>query len=130
MDLDLGQVRAFVAVAGHLHFGRAAEELSISQQAVSKRVARLEAALGVPLLTRGNVEPTDAGRRFLEPARELLRSADAAVGAVHAVGRPLRIDLWGHLYGPARTVAPVIGARPGKSGRSPSSTRSRSTPGR
>ncbi|WP_141576864.1 LysR family transcriptional regulator [Actinomadura sp. WMMA1423] len=108
MELDLGQVRAFVAVAGHLHFGRAAEELSISQQAVSKRVARLEAALGVPLFTRGSVELTEAGRRFLDPAREALRAAEAAVGAVHAAGRPLRIDLWGHLYGPARTVAPVI----------------------
>lgn len=112
MDLDLGQVRAFVAVADHLHFGRAAEELSISQQAVSKRVARLEAALGVALLTRGNVEPTEAGRRFLEPAREALRAAEAAAGAVHAAGRPLRIDVWGHLYGPSRTVAPVIDARP------------------
>ncbi|MEU8120327.1 LysR family transcriptional regulator [Spirillospora sp. NPDC049024] len=112
MDLDLGQVRAFVAVAGHLHFGRAAEELSISQQAVSKRVARLEAALGVALFTRGSVELTGAGRRFLEPAREALRAAEAAVGAVHAAGRPLRLDVWGHLYGPARTVAPVIEERP------------------
>ncbi|TDD79105.1 LysR family transcriptional regulator [Actinomadura darangshiensis] len=115
MDLDLGQVRAFVTVAGHLHFGRAAEELSISQQAVSKRVARLESALGVLLFTRGNVELTEAGRRFLEPAREALRAAEAAAGAVHAAGRPLRIDVWGHLYGPARTVAPVIDELPGLS---------------
>lgn len=112
MDLDLGQVRAFLAVAGHRHFGRAAEELSISQQAVSKRVARLEATLGVLLFTRGTVELTEAGRRFLEPAGEALRAAEAAVGAVHASARPLRLDLWGHLYGPARTVAPVIDERP------------------
>ena len=112
MELDLGQVRAFVAVADHLHFGRAAGELAISQQAVSKRLARLEAALGAALLTRGNVELTEAGRRFLEPAREALRTAEAAVAAVHAAARPLRLDVWGHLYGPARTVGPVIDERP------------------
>ena len=67
MDLDLARVQAFVAVVDEAHFGRAAEALSISQQAVSKRVARLEAELGVRLLTRGanGVTLTAAGRRFL-----------------------------------------------------------------
>ena len=52
MDLDLARVRAFVAVADEGHFGRAAAALSVSQQGLSKRVARLEAELGVRLLTR------------------------------------------------------------------------------
>ncbi|MFB4307493.1 LysR family transcriptional regulator [Actinomadura sp. GTD37] len=112
MDLDLGQVRAFLGVADHLHFGRAAEDLAISQQAVSKRVAALERSLGVALFARGGVRLTEAGRRFREPAREALRAADAALGAVHAGAGPLRLDVWGHLYGPARTVGPVIGERP------------------
>lgn len=70
MDLDLARVQAFVAVVDEAHFGRAAEALSISQQAVSKRVARLEAELGVRLLTRGanGVTLTAAGRRFLAGA--------------------------------------------------------------
>lgn len=113
MDLDLGQVRAFVGVADHLHFGRAAEDLEISQQAVSKRIAALERSLGAALFTRGTVRLTEAGRRFLEPAREALRAADAARDAVHAGARPLRLDVWGHLYGPARTVGPVVDERPG-----------------
>ncbi|WP_204046821.1 helix-turn-helix domain-containing protein [Microbispora siamensis] len=45
MDLDLVLVRAFAETAERLHFGRAAEHLGISQQALSKRVARLETLL-------------------------------------------------------------------------------------
>ena len=52
VDLDLARVRAFVAVADEGHFGRAAAALSISQQALSKRIAALEAELGTRLLNR------------------------------------------------------------------------------
>jgi DNA-binding transcriptional LysR family regulator len=110
MDLDLAQVRAFVAAAERLHFGQAAEQLAVSQQALSKRVARLEAELGVQLFSRGGhaVELTEAGRRFLEPARQTLAHGDRAVAAARHVDRPLRIDFWGHLFAPMRTLAPVI----------------------
>jgi DNA-binding transcriptional LysR family regulator len=53
MELDLAQVRAFVEVAEQLHFGRAATRLFLTQQALSKRIQRLERALGQPLLVRG-----------------------------------------------------------------------------
>ncbi|MGW3349246.1 helix-turn-helix domain-containing protein [Nonomuraea rubra] len=46
VDLDLAQVRTFVQAAEELPLGRTAEELSISQQALSKRIPRLEFALG------------------------------------------------------------------------------------
>ena len=110
MDLDLAQVRAFVAAAERLHFGQAAEQLAVSQQALSKRVARLEVELGVQLFSRGGhaVELTEAGRRFLEPARQTLAHGDRAVAAARHVDRPLRIDFWGHLFAPMRTLAPVI----------------------
>ncbi|MFD0348644.1 LysR family transcriptional regulator [Kitasatospora aburaviensis] len=110
MDLDLAQVRAFTAAAEELHFGRAAARLAISQQALSKRVARLEAALGARLLDRDahGVGLTPAGRRFLEPARRLLVHGDRAVAAVACARRPLRIDVWGHLYAPMRTVARAV----------------------
>ncbi|MEV4016908.1 LysR family transcriptional regulator [Nonomuraea angiospora] len=109
MDLDLAQVRAFVLAAEELHFGHAAEELSISQQALSKRIARLESRLGLRLLDRGGqgVRLTEAGRRFLEPARQALAAADLAVATVLDAHRPLRIDVWGHLYAPMRTLAQV-----------------------
>ena len=110
MDLDLAQVRAFVAVAERLRFGQAAEQLAVSQQALSKRVARLEAELGVQLFSRGGhaVELTEAGRRFLDPARQTLAHGDRAVAAARHVDRPLRVDFWGHLFAPMRTLAPVI----------------------
>ncbi|MFD5556383.1 LysR family transcriptional regulator [Streptomyces sp. NPDC127068] len=111
MDLDVAQARAFVRTAEELHFGRAAGTLAISQQALSKRVARLESLLGTPLFHRdGNgVRLTEAGRRFLTPARQAVAAADTAVAAVLGPRRPLRVDVWGHLYAPMRTLARVAG---------------------
>ncbi|MFE9856535.1 LysR family transcriptional regulator [Streptomyces sp. NPDC005780] len=111
MDLDMAQVRAFVRTAEELHFGRAAGTLALSQQALSKRIARLESLLGTQLFRRGGngVRLTEAGRRFLPPARQAVAAADAAVAAVAGTNRPLRVDVWGHLYAPMRTLAQVAG---------------------
>ncbi|MEU1012496.1 LysR family transcriptional regulator [Streptomyces sp. NPDC005890] len=109
MDLDLAQVRAFVCAADELHFGRAAGTLALTQQALSKRIARLESLLGTALFHRGGtgVRLTEAGQRFLRPARQTLAAADAAVAAAVGTDRPLRVDVWGHLYAPMRTLAQV-----------------------
>ncbi|MFJ2056108.1 LysR family transcriptional regulator [Streptomyces sp. NPDC087908] len=111
MDLDVAQVRAFVRTAEELHFGRAAGTLAISQQALSKRIARLESLLGTTLLHRGGsgVRLTAAGQRFLPPARQVVAAADAAVAAVSGTEHPLRVDVWGHLYAPLRTLARIAG---------------------
>ncbi|WP_034591735.1 LysR family transcriptional regulator [Hamadaea tsunoensis] len=115
LALDLAQVAAFAVTARTLHFGQAAAELSISQQALSKRIARLEQLLGVPLLVRGHgaVELTEGGRLFLEPAQRVLAAGREAVAAVRGQDRPLRLDVWGHLYSPTRSVADVLAADPG-----------------
>lgn len=88
VDLDLVAVESFVAVTAHRHFGRAAAELGISVSAVTKRIQRLEADLGVPLIDRdsgGFLGLTPAGQRFIQVAPELLRAVrsarDAATGA-------------------------------------------------
>lgn len=111
-DLDLAQVRAFVTVAEQLHFRRAAEALSLTQQGLSKRVARLEEGLGVRLFDRdrGGVELTAAGARFLDPARAALAAGEAAAAAVREAARPLRLDVWGHLFEPLRTVREALAA--------------------
>lgn len=97
MELDLGAVRAFVAVAEDRYFGEAAIRLEVSQQAISKRIAKLEAELGVTLLsrTRGGAEPTEEGREFLNHARALIGLADQAVERLHGRRRPLRVDVLG-----------------------------------
>ena len=115
MDLDLTQVRAFVAAAEQLHFGRAAAQLFLTQQALSKRISRLERALGEQLFVRSarGVELSDAGRRFLPHARQLLAAADAAAFAAHPGSWPLRIDVWGQVQAPLRMVRRLLSTTPG-----------------
>jgi DNA-binding transcriptional LysR family regulator len=86
-------VRAFVTVAGCRRFGEAADELGISQQAVSKRIAKLEADLGAR--TAAGAEPTEDGAAFLLPAKALLTTADQALDALRARLRALRVDVVG-----------------------------------
>lgn len=103
MDLDVGQVRAFIAVVDHRHFGRAAASLHLTQQALSKRLARLEQAIG-PLVLReqGGIGLTERGGRFLPTARQLVELADRAVALARSgAPAPLRVDVWGHLQPPA-----------------------------
>jgi DNA-binding transcriptional LysR family regulator len=95
VELDLGAVRAFVTVADDLHFGAAADRLGLTQQAVSKRVAKLEKGLGATLLDRardGTVLTKD-GATFLPHARALVTLADQAKAAVRT--GPLRVDVLG-----------------------------------
>lgn len=76
----LDQVRCFVAVAEHLHFGLAAESLSMTQPPLSRQVQKLEKSVGVALVQRDNrsVALTTAGRQFLKEARKLLALAHRA----------------------------------------------------
>ena len=95
MDLDTALLRAFVVTAAENHFGRAAGRLFITQQALSKRIARLEEILGARLLERTNrrVELTAAGQRFLRPAQDAVEAVDAAAAAAGIGGGPVRVDV-------------------------------------
>jgi DNA-binding transcriptional LysR family regulator len=97
VELDLAAVRAFVVVVEEQQFGHAASVLGISQQAVSKRIAKLESQLGTELFDRGRggSVPTAAGTRLLPYARSLLAGSEAAVRAVREVVRPLRVAVLG-----------------------------------
>ena len=72
--MHFDQLRVFLSVARHLHFSRAAEELYISQPAVSASVAKLESHYGVRLFLRigRRVELTDAGRFLRQEGLRLL----------------------------------------------------------
>ncbi|MGI5377575.1 LysR family transcriptional regulator [Streptomyces sp. CA-251387] len=93
--MDLEAVHTFLAVADAGQFQKAAADLSITQQAVSKRIAALERDLGVRLFTRTprGAELTIDGRAFLPHAHELMRAAERAVASVRTGRRPLRVDV-------------------------------------
>jgi DNA-binding transcriptional LysR family regulator len=78
--MELTQLRYFEAVARHLHFTRAAEELHVAQPTVSQQLARLEAELGTALFHRmkRRVALTSAGEALLPRARQLLTELDEA----------------------------------------------------
>ncbi|MEW2433457.1 LysR family transcriptional regulator [Streptomyces caniferus] len=101
--MDTDAVRTFVTAADTERFQDAAAELSVTQQAVSKRIATLEKFLGVRLFTRTGrgAELTIDGQAFLPHARELLRAEERAVASVRPGRRALRVDVIGRRLGPA-----------------------------
>ncbi|NKJ49406.1 LysR family transcriptional regulator [Burkholderia sp. SG-MS1] len=76
--MELKLLRAFLTVAELRHFGRAADELCVSQPALSKQIVALESSLGARLFERGRhgAELTTFGAGFLADATALVRDAD------------------------------------------------------
>ena len=113
--MDLGAVRTFVAVADAGRFAEAADDLSITQQAVSKRVAALERELGVRLFTRTarGAQLTTDGQAFLPHARELVAAEQRAAASVRPGQRALRVDVVGRRLGPAAALRRFHRAQPG-----------------
>ncbi|MGO3124122.1 MAG: LysR family transcriptional regulator [Advenella sp.] len=93
MNFDLKDLRAFVAVAKLGSFGLAAEELHISQPALSRRIEKLETALGVRLLhrTTRKVVLTAVGREFFQKATDVLNSLEGSLLGIR--------DVAGHVSG-------------------------------
>lgn len=100
------------AIASHGSFSKAADALDLNRAAISKRIAQMEKALGVPVLTRTTrkVQLTLAGQalisRHLEAETLLNMAVDEARGTMLAMGGKVRItcansSLAVHLIGPA-----------------------------
>lgn len=85
--MDPHLLRTFTAVARLGSFSAAARELGYTQSAVSQHIAALEADLGVELLGRRPVAPTEAGTRLLDHAGPLLTRLAAARSDVSRVAR-------------------------------------------
>jgi LysR family nitrogen assimilation transcriptional regulator len=101
--IDLRQLRYFVSVVDMGSLSKATGALAITQPSLTQQIARMEYALGVPLLIRSaaGVRPTDAGSKLYHHARLVLRQmleletdvvseSSGAVGQV-AVGLPTSI---------------------------------------
>ena len=73
--MDIESLRTFLAVARTRHFGKAAEELCVTQSAVSARIRHLEQTLGVSLFTRqrNNIQLTPEGRQLLKHAETIVQ---------------------------------------------------------
>jgi len=110
--MDTRQLAAFIAVVERRSFSQAAEQLGVTQPAVSLQIRSLEKRLGRQLLDRSGrrVEPTEAGRRLYRSAQRLLaveeqllaELGDEAEGELHG-----RLEI-GASTGPGGTVLPVV----------------------
>ena len=105
--MNLQELKYFVAVADHRHFGRAAEACNVSQPTLSSQLRKLEAHLGVVLFERTNkrVALTPMGKRLLVHAREALRETELLESTAKAAGDPVAGPL---KLGIIPTVAPYL----------------------
>jgi DNA-binding transcriptional LysR family regulator len=110
--MDTRQLAAFCAVVERRSFSQAAEQLGVTQPAVSLQIRSLEKRLGVQLVDRSGrrVEPTEAGRRLYRSAQRLLAAEEQLLAEL---GDEVQGELAGRLEigastGPGGTVLPVV----------------------
>src|ERR1700733_10513799 len=111
MDMDLGDLNAFLAVARAQGFRDGARASGGSASGLSEAVRRLEAKLGVRLLhrTTRSVVPTEAGQRLLERLGPALNEVQAALDVVNSFrNRPAGTLLLNVPVSAARLVLPAI----------------------
>src|SRR3954471_20830258 len=114
MELDPRRLLTFQEVGRRRSFSRAAEELSLTQSAVSQQVAALERQLGLQLLHRGRggVRPTEAGEALLAHAQALADRLDLAAAQLAELAGAERARLRVGSYPSAlATVVPAGVAR-------------------
>lgn len=87
--MELRHLRYFVAVAEELNFTRAAQRLHLGQPPLSMQIRDLEQEIGTALFerTKRRVALTEAGRRFLAHAREILARTQQATEEAQRAGR-------------------------------------------
>ena len=89
------QLECFLAVGRHLNFSKAAEEIKISQPAVSHQIRSLEEELGVKLFLRTSksVSLTPEGRRFFPDADRILKIIASARDRLHSSADPIPLEI-------------------------------------
>ncbi|MDF1484540.1 LysR substrate-binding domain-containing protein [Ramlibacter sp. H39-3-26] len=96
--IPVGHLRTFEAVARHLNFRAAAQELALTQSAVSRQIQGLEDEVGVPLFLRHTraVELTDAGAQLLRATQSSVARIDSAVRQIRQTAgrKSVAITTW------------------------------------
>src|SRR3954452_15147877 len=110
--MDTRQLAAFCAVVERKSFSQAAEQLGVTQPAVSLQIRSLEKRLGQQLLDRSGrrVEPTEAGRRLFRNAQRMLALEEQLLGELADDGEGAlagRLAI-GASTGPGGTVLPLL----------------------
>lgn len=102
MSLDVDSVLAFLTVADHRSFTRAAEALGTTQGAVSVKLKRLEERLGTRLIERTprQVRLSAQGEIFMPAARVFLAAHERALAGLAASRRRFRLGIAAHVMGP------------------------------
>lgn len=92
MKIDFDGIQAFVVIAELGGFSKAAEQLHVTQTALTRRVQKLESYLGLRLLDRTTrfVELTAVGREFLPQAKSIVSEMTLAVGRLKDMSRNSR----------------------------------------
>jgi len=95
MKIDTLGVQAFIAIADHASFQKAAATLHISQTALTRRLQNFEGVLGIKLVERTtrSVELTTIGRNFLPQAKRLLTELSASLVELRETGKAQRGDV-------------------------------------
>jgi DNA-binding transcriptional LysR family regulator len=109
--MDTRQLQAFCAVVEKKSFSQAAEQLGVTQPAVSLQVRALEQRLGQSLLDRSGrrVEPTEAGRRLYRSAQRMLALEEQLLDEVSAdEGRLTGTLAIGASTGPGAHLVPLL----------------------
>lgn len=93
--VDVGNWRAFLAVAETLNFRAASERLALTQSAISRQVKALEDELGIALFVRSTrmVQLTPAGQSLVPVVARMLQSLDQTVGQIRSRGQRRRVSI-------------------------------------
>ena len=103
-NATLRQLKVFEAVARHRSFSRAAEELHLTQPAVSTQVAKLEEHAGLPLFEQlgKKIHLTAAGQQMLQSSREIIQKFQGRLWSTTLDHSPFDVVAWHGNLAPCR----------------------------
>lgn len=108
--MNLDHLRYFAAIAQLQHYGKAAEQLHVSQPNLNYAVSQLETELGVPLFEKSgrNVRLTRYGKEFLPSVQRTLETLDAGTRSIRELGQNGGLVLLGSIRKLGTSLVPEL----------------------